>query len=68
MVIYGIMNGSYTMMAKPMKTLELLYPMIHAFTINMVSTRVIFFVRGRGGGGGFCLFFFSFFFFLVVFF
>ena len=48
MVICGVMNGSYAMMAKPMKTLELLYSMIHALTITMVSTRVVF----LGGGGG----------------
>ena len=38
-------NGSYTMMAKPMKTLELHYPMIH-FLIMPIIQNLNFILKG----------------------
>ena len=38
-VDHGIINGSYTMMAKPMKTLELHYPMIQFLIIRSIYCR-----------------------------
>ena len=63
MVICGVMNGSYAMMAKPMKTLELLY------SITMVSMRVVFLGGGEvgGDGGGYVCFLSVFSFILEVF-